>query len=111
MRFQFNDHQDEFLVTCMCQELEVSPSGYYAWRRRPPGAREMVNQELFKKIEAVYNDSGGTQGSPRIYHESYTTVVVLTHPLAAGPSSSLRTINHCRGACEHECLRKNSTDH
>jgi transposase InsO family protein len=29
----------------------------------------MANQELFKKIEAVYNDSDGTYGSPRIYHE------------------------------------------
>jgi putative transposase len=70
MRFQFiKDHQDEFPVSRMCQELEVSPSGYYAWRHRPPSAREMANHELFNKIEAVYNDSDGTYGSPRIYHE------------------------------------------
>jgi len=70
MRFQFvKDHREEFPVTRMCQELEVSPSGYYAWRHRPPSAREMANQELFKKIETVYNDSDGTYGSPRIYHE------------------------------------------
>ena len=70
MRFQFiKDHQDEFPVTRMCQELGVSPSGYYAWRHRPPSAREMANHELFNKIEAVYNDSDGTYGSPRIYHE------------------------------------------
>jgi transposase InsO family protein len=70
MRFQFiKDHQDEFPVTRACQELEVSPSGYYAWRHRPPSAREMANQELFKKIEAVYNDNEGVYGSPRIYHE------------------------------------------
>jgi transposase InsO family protein len=70
MRFQFiQDHQDEFPVTRMCQELGVSPSGYYAWRHRPPSAREMANQELFKEIEAVYNDSDGTYGSPRIYRE------------------------------------------
>jgi transposase InsO family protein len=29
----------------------------------------MANQELYKKIKAVYNDSHGTYGSPRIYHE------------------------------------------
>jgi len=70
MRFQFiKDHQDEFPVTRMCQELEVSSSGYYAWRHRPPSAREMANEELCKKIEAVYNDSDGTYGSPRIYRE------------------------------------------
>ena len=70
MRFQFiQDYQVEFPVIRMCRELEVSPSGYYAWRHRPPSAREMANQELFKKIETVYHDSDGTYGSPRIYHE------------------------------------------
>jgi len=70
MRFQFiEDRRDEFPVTRTCQMLDVSPSGYYAWRDRPPSAREMANQELYKKIETVYNESHGTYGSPRIYHE------------------------------------------
>jgi putative transposase len=68
MRFQFIDkHRDEFPVTPMCQALDVSPSGYYAWRQRPPSAREMANRELYNKIEAVYNDNHGVYGSPRIY--------------------------------------------
>jgi len=53
----------------MCKALNVSPSGYYAWRKRPISAREMANRELFKKIEAVYNDSYKTYGSPRVYRE------------------------------------------
>jgi putative transposase len=70
MRFLFiRDHGDEFPVVRMCKELEVSPSGYYAWCHRPPSAREMANQELVKKIEAVYNDSYETYGSPRVYLE------------------------------------------
>ena len=70
MRFQFiEDHRDEFPVRRMCKELNVSPSGYYAWRERPASARKMANQELYKKIEAVYNDNHGVYGSPRIYHE------------------------------------------
>jgi len=68
MRFRFiADHREEFPVIRMCKVLDVSPSGYYAWRKRPPSEREMANQELVKKIEAVYNDSQGTYGSPRIY--------------------------------------------
>jgi len=47
----------------------VSRSGYYAWRGRPPSKREMANRELYKKIEAVYDESHGTYGSPRIYRE------------------------------------------
>ena len=70
MRFEFiDDHRDELPVTRMCQALNVSPSGYYAWRKRPVSAREMANRELYKKIEAVYNDNYGTYGSPRVYLE------------------------------------------
>jgi transposase InsO family protein len=53
----------------MCKALNVSPSGFYAWRSRPVSAREMANRELVKKIEAVYYDSYETYGSPRVYHE------------------------------------------
>ena len=70
MRFQFvDDHQEEFPVRRMCNELNVSPSGYYAWRTRPASAREMANQELYQKIKAVYNDNHSVYGSPRIYEE------------------------------------------
>ena len=58
-----------FSVTRMCKALRVSPSGYYAWRKRPVSAREMANRELVKKIETVYYDSHETYGSPRVYHE------------------------------------------
>ena len=68
MRFQFiKDHQDECPVTRMCKVLNVSPSGYYAWRKRPVSKREMANQELYKKIKAVYNQNHEVYGSPRIY--------------------------------------------
>ena len=53
----------------MCQVLSVSPSGYYAWCKRPVSTREMANQELVKKIEATYNDSYETYGSPRVYRD------------------------------------------
>jgi putative transposase len=70
MRFQFiQDHRDEFPVTRMCQVMNVSPSGYYAWRTRPVSAREMANQELVDKIKVVHDESHKTYGSPRIYRE------------------------------------------
>jgi putative transposase len=68
VRFQFiGEKRDEFSVLLMCQTLAVSPSGYYAWRNRPPSTREMANRELKATIRKVLDDSGQTYGSPRIY--------------------------------------------
>jgi putative transposase len=68
MRFQFiKDHRDEFPVIRMCKVLDVSPSGYYAWRGRPPSKREMANRALTEKIKEVFRGSDETYGSPRIY--------------------------------------------
>jgi len=70
VRFQFiENHRGELPVTRMCKALNVSPSGFYAWRDRPVSAREMANEALVKKIETVYYDSYETYGSPRVYHE------------------------------------------
>ena len=70
MRFEFiEDHRDEFPVTRMCKVLDVSRSGYYAWRGRPPSEREMANRELYEKIKAVYEESNQVYGSPRIHSE------------------------------------------
>jgi len=51
----------------MCKVLEVSTSGYYAWRGRPPSKREMANRGLTAKIKEEFENSGETYGSPRIY--------------------------------------------
>ena len=70
MTFRFiEDYRDECQVKRMCKVLEVSRSGYYAWRTRPPSAREMANQVLSEQIETVYDENLGTYGSPRIYRE------------------------------------------
>lgn len=70
MRYQFIEaHREEFVVTLMCRVLDVSASGYYAWRGRPSSQREMANQTLLGAIEGAYEASQGTYGSPRIYHE------------------------------------------
>ena len=70
MRFQFiADHRDQFAVTVMCRVLGVSRSGYYAWRKRPPSAREMADQALSQQIKAIHHRSQGTYGSPRVWAE------------------------------------------
>ena len=49
--------------------MAVSGCGYYAWRKRPPSAREQANQHLTEQIKTAFEDSDQTYGSPRIYQE------------------------------------------
>lgn len=53
----------------LCSALGVAPSGYYAWRERPVSQREMANQVLIGQIEAVFQQSHQTYGSPRVHAE------------------------------------------
>jgi transposase InsO family protein len=53
----------------MCQVLDISPSGYYAWRGRPPSRRQEENEALVEQIHTVHEQSRRTYGSPRITEE------------------------------------------
>ena len=53
----------------MCRLLEVSASGYYAWRTRPQSARARANATLTQRIQQIHKTSRGTYGAPRIHAE------------------------------------------
>ncbi len=68
MRFRFiEDHRASFPVRTMCAVLEVSASGYYAWRDRPESARARANRALAADIRRVHADSRAVYGSPRVH--------------------------------------------
>lgn len=50
----------------MCRCLKVSPSGYYAWRGRPPSRRRLSNARLLERIRVLHEASDGVKGSRRI---------------------------------------------
>ena len=58
-------------ILALCHNLEVSPSGYYAWqqRRLAPGPRAREDQTLAVAIQTIFTDSRATYGSPRVRHE------------------------------------------
>ncbi len=59
-------HQAEYPIRTMCRVLEVSTSGYYAWRGRRPSARASDDERLKHKIKDSHDASRGTYGAPRI---------------------------------------------
>jgi putative transposase len=56
-------------MATQCRVLGVSPSGYYAWRKRPPAARASADAALTEAIRAIHARSRGTHGAPRIHAE------------------------------------------
>ena len=56
-------------VSLLCGVLGVTRAGFYAWRRRPPSARELRDRELLGLIRQIHEDSRGTYGVPRIHAE------------------------------------------
>nr|WP_307817062.1 IS3 family transposase [Micromonospora fiedleri] len=49
-----------------CRALGVSESWFYKWRDRPPTPRDDRRARLAAAVQKVFDDSGGTYGSPRI---------------------------------------------
>jgi putative transposase len=53
----------------LCRVLGVSPSGYYAWRRRGPSQRAQADLALTVRIRAIHQASRQTYGAPPIHAE------------------------------------------
>jgi transposase InsO family protein len=47
----------------------VSKAGYYAWRARPLAERVQADRRLSARIRAIYEETKGRYGSPRVYQE------------------------------------------
>ena len=62
-------YQAVYPIATMCRVLEVSTSGYYAWRGRPPSARARSDAVLLDRIRGIHAKSRGTYGVPRVHAE------------------------------------------
>ena len=70
MRFQFiEDHRQQYPVSLLCEMLNVSVSGYYAWRKRPMSQHQREDGQLAERIQVAYHTNRGVYGSPRIHAE------------------------------------------
>lgn len=70
MRFAFiQSHARIFHVTVMCEVLQVSRAGYYAWRARPLSERVKDDRVLTEKIRDIQEQVKQRYGSPRVRME------------------------------------------
>ena len=84
MRFQFiHERCKEYPVTLLCRMLQVSRSGYYAWRDRPASVRRQRREELLRQIRQMHEQSRGTYGSPRVTIELKETGVSISRNTVA----------------------------
>jgi len=70
VRYQFiQQHQGQFCIAVLCRVMNVTRSGYYAWKKRIPSTRQDENARLTEKIQVIFEKSRRTYGSPRILRD------------------------------------------
>jgi putative transposase len=70
VKFEFIEAEKaHWSIAFMCDRLEVSKSGFYAWRGRPPSSRSIEDERLLAEIRTVHAESRGRYGSPRVHRE------------------------------------------
>ncbi len=68
MRFRFiQQHEGQYRVKTMCAALDVSRSGYYAWRQRTPSARQQANNRLLLQIRLLFQASRRLYGYRKVH--------------------------------------------
>jgi putative transposase len=63
------EHRDSFPVAVLCDALEVSASGYYAWLDRPPSPRAQRHDQIQAAVQQLHTESHGIYGSHKIARE------------------------------------------
>ena len=61
-----SENRARYPIAVMCRVFDVSFSGYYAWVKRPPSARALMDTALIVEIRAAHAASKGTYGAPRL---------------------------------------------
>jgi len=87
-------HTAGVTVKLLCDTVEVSRSGYYAWLKRPASERTAENETLLARIKAIHEVSKQTYGSPRM------TAALRSEGLECGENRIARLMRENRIASE-----------
>ena len=65
-RFRFVEAEAaQFPVSLLCRVVGVTRQGFYAWRRRPPSARELADHKLGERICEIHAETEEIYGVPQ----------------------------------------------
>jgi transposase InsO family protein len=101
-----NANQVTWPVGRMCRLLEVSASGFYAWKARSMSTHEREDVKLSAKIEAIHRHSYGTYGSPRVHAELHSLGVGVGRKRVA----RLMKAHGLRGASRRRFIKTTQRD-
>ena len=87
------DLRYEYPVPLLCQSLEVSPSGYNSWLKRPDSPRQQEEARLAIEIKAAHTRNRVTYGPERLQTD------LAEHGVQVG----LHRIKHIRKAHGIRC--------
>ena len=107
MRFAFIDAEKvNYPVRLLCRVLEVSRSGYYAWRGRESSERTKQDAVLSHEIRVAHKESRGTYGCPRI-----TKKIRRRRPVSRKRIARLMRANGLRGCAPRAFRVTTDSDH
>jgi len=67
LRFVEAEKAEYHNVAKTCELLEVSRSAFYDFAQHRPSARQLADESLAERIEAIFEASRGTYGWPRVH--------------------------------------------
>ena len=81
---RINELRRQHPVAAMCRVLDVSESGYYAWRKRPRSPRAQKNAQLETQIKAAHERTRQTYGPERLQADLADNGIRGGHSIASG---------------------------
>ena len=100
MRYRFiQDHREVWPVQAQCDVLQVSRSGFYAWRKRPPSPTAVRAAQLTEQIRQIH---------ARPHHANYGAPRVHRTLLAEGCPCNRKTVEKlmCRAGLRAKTCRR-----
>lgn len=78
MRFAWiQRHAQEFAIKVLCEVLQVTKSGFYAWKKRPMSERQQRREQLVGRIRQTHEKSRRIYGSPRVTAQLNASGVIV----------------------------------